>query len=142
MARSKEVVLDASIVVKWMLPERDSSAAVAIRDAHVEGRVRILAPELLWYELANSVRQRPGIQPEQARDGLRSFSDVQLALYRPTIKGMQRATDLALGTGLTVYDACYASLARDHECPLVTEDRELLRRFDLAIPLRSWRVPG
>lgn len=141
MARSPEVVLDASVVAKWVLPEPGSDVALAIRDAHVDGRIRILAPELLWYELANAIRHHPGMRPELARDILSAVSDAQLTLYRPTLHTIERATDLAFRAGLTVYDACYASLAEDHDCAVVTEDRRLLQRCSRATPLRSWPIP-
>lgn len=141
MARPQEVVLDASIVAKWLVSERDSNRAVAIRDAHVEGRLKILAPELLWYEVANVVRHSPGVRPDLLHLGLKGLADAQLAIYRPTAASIERAASLALRTGLTVYDACYASLAEDHNCPLVTEDRELLRTSARAVSLESWSVP-
>ncbi|UKJ74067.1 type II toxin-antitoxin system VapC family toxin [Azospirillum brasilense] len=47
------VILDASVAVKWLVPEADSAAAEAV----AEGR-NIFAPELLLVECANILWRR------------------------------------------------------------------------------------
>ncbi|AEM38359.1 hypothetical protein Pyrfu_0488 [Pyrolobus fumarii 1A] len=37
--RAKPVVADASVIIKWVIPEAYSEHAVRLRDDHLEGRV-------------------------------------------------------------------------------------------------------
>jgi|HubBroStandDraft_1064217.scaffolds.fasta_scaffold03783_6 predicted nucleic acid-binding protein len=138
MARLPEVVADASIVCKWYVHESDSDIAVSLRDAHSKGQVRILAPQLLPYEIANVLRFRPGISPNDLRGIMRSFFDLQLALAPPTSASLRHALDFAFREKLTIYDACYAVLAESHACPLVTADTDLLRASNLAVRVSDW----
>ena len=52
------VVLDTSVLVKWILPERDSEIALRIRDAHVTGVLRIVVPDFALIELGNVLRYK------------------------------------------------------------------------------------
>jgi predicted nucleic acid-binding protein len=47
MERSEEVVIDASVVVKWFSEVRGSDSAVSLRNVHIEGRKTLVASDLL-----------------------------------------------------------------------------------------------
>lgn len=42
MEGAKEVVVDASIVIKWFSKEKDSDLAIRIMDQHIDGRLVIV----------------------------------------------------------------------------------------------------
>jgi predicted nucleic acid-binding protein len=138
VARVPEVVVDASVGCKWYVPEPGAEAALSLRDAHADGEIRLLAPSLITYELANALRHHPGMTPSRLRSAVRWFFDLQIALAPPSSSELIRAGDIALARGLTVYDASYAALAEDRGCPLVTDDARLLRASDRAVPLSKW----
>lgn len=138
MARLPEVVVDASVVCKWFVPEAGSEGALDLREAHIEGRVRVLAPDLLAYELANALRHHPSMSTDRIRTATRSLFDMQISLERPSSASWVRAADFAYREKLTIYDACYAVLAVGHSCPLVTDDSRHLRASKLAIPSSEW----
>lgn len=55
---SHTVIVDTSIVIKWMIEEPDSDIATALLTQWIsEGKV-ILAPVLLAYEITNILYQR------------------------------------------------------------------------------------
>ncbi len=138
MARVPEVVVDASVVCKWFVSETDSDSALALREAHSEGQVRIIAPQLLCYEVANALRYHPSMTQSDLRATMRFFFDIQIALAAPTVVSMRHAADFAYRQKLTVDDACYAVLAESHSCPLVTADARLLRASDHAVRISDW----
>ncbi len=138
MAGPKEVVIDASVVSKWFLPERDTPAALALRDAHVDGSIRILAPDLLPFEVLNVIRHKSGVKPGQAVGITRDLFDFQLVLVRPTVELLSSAVVHAFERNLTLYDACYLALAETHNCRLVTADRRLLTATTRAVPPLNW----
>ncbi len=140
MARLPEVVVDASVVCKWFVPETGSDRALALRDAHAEGRIRIIAPDVLCYEFANALRHHPGMSAHRLRAEVRFFFDLQVGLVPPSSAILGLASELAFREKLTIYDAVYAILAEAHSCSLVTEDSRLLRASDRAVPISGWSL--
>ncbi len=53
--RGMEVVVDASVVVKWFVKEEGSEEALRLRDRYVEGEIQIIAPELITFEVLNAL---------------------------------------------------------------------------------------
>ena len=142
MAGPEEVVADASVVSKWFLPERDSPEAIALRDAHIDGKVRILSPDLLPFEVLNVIRHKSGVGRGQLAGAARDLFDYQLVLVRPTAEMLSGALERAYESNLTVYDACYLALADAHDCPLVTADGRLLAASTRAITPSGWPTGG
>ncbi len=132
------LVVDASIVTKWLLPELHSDAA---RRLLTEGN-ELLAPDLLWAELGNVLwkRCRAGeLETEEARDLLRDFKRFPVRTTS-SIRLISPALDIATRFNRTVYDSLYLALAMSQRCRLVTGDRRLydgLKRGPLA-PALLW----
>ncbi|MCP8316550.1 MAG: type II toxin-antitoxin system VapC family toxin [archaeon] len=60
MERIEEiVVVDASVVAKWFVEEEYSINALQLRDDYVNRSIDIAAPELLLFEVINSLRYNP-----------------------------------------------------------------------------------
>ena len=45
--RMKEIVIDASVVVKWFIEETDSIRARFLRDKFIDGKIELIVPPLL-----------------------------------------------------------------------------------------------
>jgi predicted nucleic acid-binding protein len=117
------LVVDASVAVKWVLPEPDSDRALRL----ILGG-DLAAPDLLRLEVANVLWQhvrRRTISSGQARRGWRVFSVIPVALRQMGVL-VDAALDLAIRYGITVYDATYLALALALDCPIVTADTRLL----------------
>ena len=116
-------VVDASIAVKWLLPEIHSGAARRI----LGGRHELVAPDLIWAEAGNVLWKR-------VRSGTVSTDDAQ-ALLRdlrrfpittlPLSSLVESALEIAVSFGRSVYDSLYLALALSRQCQLVTADRRL-----------------
>jgi len=116
-----EVVVDASLALKVGVEERYSTEARSFwRTGEITG-VKLLAPMLFLYEVANALTkrmQRRQFTLEQAKERLRFFLESgpllqQVGPVRP------RAMDLMDRFGLpTAYDAHYLALAESqrYEC--------------------------
>jgi predicted nucleic acid-binding protein len=96
--------------------------------AQLQG-ARLIAPQLIDYELANVCLFKIRRDPPRRAELLRGFA------LRVTIKIEHQPVDpagvlaLAEATGLTAYDACYLWLARTHGAGLVTLDKQLAAAF-------------
>jgi predicted nucleic acid-binding protein len=113
-------VVDASALAAVVFAEPEAEA-IAER---LTG-VRLAAPSLLDYELANVCLSKIRRQPSQ-REALREAFRLAQRLKVETVAVDHTAMlDLAEATGLTAYDASYLWLARSLGAELVTLDRKL-----------------
>jgi predicted nucleic acid-binding protein len=117
------VVVDASVAVKWFIPEELSADARMFLSAEYE----LLAPDLLWAELGNALwkrHRRRELDPQTARRLLRDFARVPIE-YHASERWTEAALELAIRHGVTVYDGLYLALAAGNGCRVVTADRRL-----------------
>lgn len=139
------VVVDASVVVKWFVPETDTDKALSLRDAHINGVVRIATVDLCLVELANALRfRKPAPTAEQISGAVRSFVALDARVVATTPDLLDIATRIALSQGLTIYDALYAALAVELGYELVTADDGLLQKAPpeaRACHLSAWQPP-
>jgi len=135
------VVLDASVVVKWVLRDEVGAAeALEWRERHRSGMDRVAVPEMLFYEVANAIVWSGRIEPALIEECWVGLLAVGLAVYVLRGKPMLRAIELARVAQTSVYDACYVALAETLECDLVTADAKLARKLrghDVACDVRT-----
>ena len=120
-------MVDASIVVKWFLPEVLAAAALRIAETDND----FLAPELLAAEFASALwkKQRRGeIDAPAAARMLTDFSRVSVD-FVPLVPLMPTAFAIATAAGHSVYDGWYLALAEREDCPVVTADRRFYGAF-------------
>jgi predicted nucleic acid-binding protein len=123
----KACVLDSSIAIKWFVDESDSKEAVELLKRLNEKKVTIIVPDLILYEIANSLRWNPKFNQEDIEEALRDIAGFGLQINAPTFVLLKNAISLAYTTECTVYDAVFLALAKNHECALVTADQKLAR---------------
>jgi predicted nucleic acid-binding protein len=88
--------------------------------------VRMIAPSLLWFELANvcikKIKAHPELK-EKLSDAFRFARNLPIEIVEVDYK---EVVELAMTTKLTAYDASYLWLAGSIGADLVTMDRFLL----------------
>jgi predicted nucleic acid-binding protein len=115
-------VVDASVVVKWFVPEIHSDAARRLLALPHE----YVAPDLLFAETTNTIWKkirRDELTPEQ---GQQLVADIgQIAVETVSCRALaDDAHALATATGRTVYDSMYVALAvRLNTRALTADDR-------------------
>src|SRR5438132_9421734 len=100
------VVVDASIVLKWLVIEEDSPAALLVRIEH-----DIVAPDFLLIEcrnaLLNKVRRRE-LERAQAEDAESALDAIGLGIaILPSPPLLRHAFTIALDLGEPIYDCVY-----------------------------------
>jgi predicted nucleic acid-binding protein len=121
-------VVDASVVLAWLLRDPLPERYEHLLDDHVSGRVPAAAPELLHYEVANVLVRGAGLDGPAARTGYDRFAGLEIATFALGDAEYRAALHLALDRGVTVYDASYVALAAALDAPFVTADRLLAER--------------
>jgi predicted nucleic acid-binding protein len=118
-------VVDASVGIKWFVPEIYSEAARQL----LSGSHQLLVPDLFFPEISNILWKRVvrgEDSPADARATLANFQAVPLQVYASQPL-MPAALDLALETSRTAYDSLYLTLAIAAQCQLATADLRLFR---------------
>jgi predicted nucleic acid-binding protein len=115
------VVVDASIVLKWFVVEEDSRAALLVRTEH-----DIAAPDFLLIEcrnaLLNKVRRRE-LEPAQAEDAESGLDEIALGIaILPSLPLLRDAFTIALDLGEPIYDCIYLAAALATSRTLITAD--------------------
>ena len=136
------VVLDASVVLKWLLEdparEPDTEKALAVIESVVRGGLEILQP-VHWLAEVAAVAAR--LTPQTA------VRDVEMlaALEFPTTDDpniIRRATHIAIETNHHLFDTLYHAVALEHEdAVLVTADERYYgkaERYGAITALRDW----
>ena len=126
------IVVDTSVVIKWILEEADSAKAKALLTEWIDKETSILAPALLAYEVANVLYQkvRKGeIVLEVAKETLTEIllSELDINFLHDPVLSL-RAVELAHKYGLQAsYDVHYLALAEHEGCELWTSDTRMWR---------------
>jgi predicted nucleic acid-binding protein len=121
----REVVVDASVVLKWFHREgeRHVEAARDLRTQFQAGELRVLAPTLLWLELINVAARRwrwPGARLEHLAEALPNLG---FELREPELATVA----VWAARGLTAYDAAYVAVAERAGTQLISDDEEIVR---------------
>lgn len=129
------LVVDASVAVKWYLPEGedDLDAARLVLDRFSTGQLGLVAPDLIVYEVASAVTvatigRQPRLSPALGDLAIARF----LALELRTANGtglLSAAFALVHRHGCALYDASYLALAQRLGIRFITADRKLHRRI-------------
>ena len=118
----RRLVPDASVLLKWVLPSSNEtlvSEAIAVRDAHVTGRVELLLPSLWLYEAGNTLARKYPTHGEIMHSDIVDFG---IRTVEPTSAVLRTTFDLVRRWGVTFYDASYHALALAHRATLITAD--------------------
>lgn len=112
--------------MKWFVPEEYSEAARRLKRDYEEGKVEILSPSLILFEVANALRYHPGVRlnVEELASAAQALTD--MAIVVEMIREIwAKAFELSHSEAITTYDAVYLGLALLSDARFVTADRKL-----------------
>jgi predicted nucleic acid-binding protein len=115
-------VVDASVAVKWYVPEVHSVEAERLLDPAYD----LHAPDLIVPEFGNILWKKVGraeLTAAQARKIVEAFIDVPMFKH-PASPLLEAALEGALQSAQTVYDWTYLALAIALNCQMVTADEK------------------
>jgi predicted nucleic acid-binding protein len=145
-------VVDASVGIKLFIDEPLSEQAHQLfENLSSDPPAELHVPDLFFIECTNILWKYTHRYHRPVEDSLADLADLgRLALsVTSTAELMEDALSLAVQTGLTAYDACYAALARRLGMPLVTADEPLCQAITWAVwlgnlkpNLRASDLPG
>ncbi len=128
-------VVDASVAIKWFLPEIHSEAARRVLKCDKE----LTAPDILWPEVGNTVWKkvrRHEITPEEAHGILRDFMRFPINTFGCK-ELLEPAWALANRFDVSVYDGLYLALAVNRDSFFVTADHKFYDKLYKSFPGRK-----
>lgn len=114
-------VVDASIVVKWLVAEEWSEESSALLDAGVT----LIAPELLFAEVSNALWamcRRGDVTRDDLADAIDALREAPVAVPASMQQLAAAATRLAVDLDHPAYDCFYLALAIQEQYPVITAD--------------------
>lgn len=139
-SNSSEVfVVDASIAVKWLLPEPGRAAALALLDLSRAGRVELIAPALILMEVANVLakRCRQKYFDQSKADQLFTAFESNAPAIVELPNQSRLAFMLSLERHISLWDSVYLALALGRDAKLLTADERFYRAVSRYYPLAT-----
>jgi predicted nucleic acid-binding protein len=135
------LVVDASVALKWFVPEPDTGMA----DDLIRAEAELIAPSIIWTELANAVwkNARLGNVDSGIWDDVAAKLPGLMTIHNAEGPLLQAAVKLAVAHEHPVYDCVYLALAIQTGARVVTVDKRFLGVFgktdhaDRVIPLEK-----
>lgn len=106
-------VLDASVGLKWVLPESDSAKAIALGQEYGQRIHELIAPDTYPPEIAHALTRAERKGTITPQDGAQYFVNLLATLPKihPTLPLLPRAYELSSQFRLGVFDCLYVALA-------------------------------
>ncbi|MDY6966175.1 MAG: type II toxin-antitoxin system VapC family toxin [Halobacteriota archaeon] len=122
-------VIDASVLAKVVVKERDSDKALKLIEAHTDGKIELIAPSIIIYEVGN-VLWRHKMDAKSMHMYIVNILSLGIKLVDPHSEKelLEETCEISKIKGLTFYDASYVSTAKSLKIKLVTVDKEMMRK--------------
>lgn len=124
------VCVDASLVLKWLVPEEGSEKALQLYRKWRKEDVGLIAPGLIEYEIGTTLRQkvvRGLLKSEDLFPVFEFYRKMDLLLFHLTDLVSQAVAAASALEQPTVYDASYLLIARQQKVDFITADERFYR---------------
>jgi len=131
------LTLDSSVIAKLFLEELGSSEAMKIMELSYFNDINLIASELIFYEVGNTIWKnlRKGNKVgTKYIDKLFSLNIDYIYLNKELARS---AMKLAHYDNVTFYDSVHIVISQKYESPLVTEDKLLLKKFNITVDIKE-----
>jgi predicted nucleic acid-binding protein len=121
------LVIDASVVIKFYVPEILSDHAGEVLSRVANGEVLLYAPDLVYPETGNVLwkkQRRRELTTEEVDEIVNAINALPM-IIEPSKPILPLALSIAVQSGITVYDAMYVAIARIYETKMITADKKL-----------------
>jgi len=138
----RRIVVDASVVSKWVIQEPLTEKALKIREKSASEDLELIAPSVMLYDFCHILSRHPAKTPEDIERDLNAVLQFNIKLEdvrNPEF--LRKAVEVAKSTKLTFVEAAYVALSKSYGCPLVTADSKLAEKLKdkiEVIELKDW----
>jgi len=119
----KSIIVDASVAIKWFIPEIHALTATSLLDKNL----KLSAPDLIYAEVGNILWKKLRLKEltiDIAYSILTDFKKIPFEIHTNEAL-LNAAWQIATAYNCTVYDSLYVALAEIKQGLLVTADKTL-----------------
>lgn len=136
-----DLVLDASVAVKWCLPAESEPLAYqadVLLQSYARGQVRFLVPDLFWAEFGNTMWKAARAARISAKQATNACAMVRELGFSVTSCAalLEKALELALENDRSLYDSLYVALAVESSAEMITADERLANALAARFPVK------
>ena len=130
----RKICLDASIVIKLLVKEKDSNGVFSLLRRIDERKLLIIEPEFLKIEVYSVLRKKFYLKEfslKQANTSLKFFWRLNFRYFLKDKQLLNMAYKLADELGQpTIYDSLYLALAKKERAVFITADVKFLKKAE------------
>jgi predicted nucleic acid-binding protein len=119
------LIIDASAALAVLLKEDGEEPVKRAVSRWRREAGRFAVPELFWTEIVNALAFRHRQPIDVVLEAIATLDGFGLSTVQAGRPGLLAMVDVAIGHGLTAYDATYLALAETLDARLLTLDRQL-----------------
>lgn len=123
MAKKKKIVVDSSVIVKWLNSQDEKflkQADEILKDCEL-GKIVLYSPELAKYEVGNAILYKK-LDSVLAKSSLSTLYSLPIIFYPLNEKDALATEEIAVENKITYYDAAFVNLAEKIGGTLVTDN--------------------
>jgi predicted nucleic acid-binding protein len=131
-----DIVVDSSVVAKWILTEADSAQAKDVLRRTVAAKGRLVLLDLAFSEVANVIWKQARRNLITAAESARALDELIRLPVRvePAFPLLESAFDIGVRYDRAIYDALFVALAQNLNLPGVTADEPLFNTLHHDFP--------
>lgn len=131
-------VVDSSVSHKWLCQHEEHGVAQAfdVLWSHRLGERTLIAPAILYVELASSLRYSKYLDQDDTLALIDALDELDIQLIESTTRRLATAARLSYRHHISIYDALFLALAEELDCPLITADRKAFADIDTDVEIR------
>ncbi len=130
--KKKNLVLDASIALKWFFEEKDTEKALQILKDIKEAKIIGVVPHLFYFEIANVLKTKTSYLLRETARSLKVLFNIPLQVVKTDLSLLSTAHKYARKFNLSIYDASYIAVAFLKNATLVTADEKMVKKVKLS----------
>ncbi|TFG26592.1 MAG: PIN domain-containing protein [Promethearchaeota archaeon] len=127
---SKRVIIDASVITRWYLNEEWTNKALQLRHDYEQGKIMLIAPYLIFYEVGNALRYSKDLTQQDVVASLNSLIKLQIKLIYIDKNLIDKMSEIAFLNNITIYDSSYCAIAELLSCRFITGDERLKEKVN------------
>ena len=124
-----EIVIDANVVVKWFIEENDSDKARFLRDKFIEGKIELIIPTLLYFEVLNALKFSQLFDPSELDNAGESLENYGFKVITVKNEIREHMIKVAVDYDMSIYDASYLGLSIVLGKTFCTADEKIIKKL-------------
>ena len=132
-----KLVLDSSVVAKLFFKEAGSDEAIKLMELQDAMDMEFLASDLVIYEVGNTIWKNLGKKKKDGSRYIKLLFLLDIEFTHLDDDSAYEALKLAQKYNITYYDGVHVALSKKNQATLVTQDKELLKKFKDALSIEG-----